>query len=258
MKNMKAAILAGGLGTRLGEETLNNPKPMVTIGDKPILWHIMKHFRAYGVREFFICCGYKSSVIKDYFFNQLLNTSDIKISASSNKMQILEDRSDNWDVNLIETGLNSNTGGRLKRLERYLEKEEEFFFTYGDGVSDINLEHLLSYHKQKKCLATVTTVLSPARFGAVTAKNGVVQAFDEKPDKERHRVNGGFFVLKPAVFSYIDDDATVWEREPLQTLAQEKNLAAYEHNGFWQAMDTPRDRAVLQEMYEVGQTPWTL
>lgn len=253
---MKAVILAGGLGTRLSEETSLRPKPMVEIGGKPILWHILKMYAHHGVNEFVICCGHKGHVIKEYFANYFLYTSDVTFDMLHNRMEVHEQHAEPWRVTLVDTGENTMTGGRLKRVAPYLENEEAFCFTYGDGVSDVDITELIAYHRQQGLLATLTSVLPPGRYGALDMKANKVQSFKEKPKGDGARVNGGFFVLSPQVIDLIPDDATVWEREPLEALARTGQLCAFEHDGFWQPMDTLREKNQLEEMWASGNAPW--
>ena len=253
---MKAVILAGGLGTRLSEETSLRPKPMVEIGGKPILWHILKMYAHHGVNEFVICCGHKGHVIKEYFANYFLYTSDVTFDMLHNRMEVHEQHAEPWRVTLVDTGENTMTGGRLKRVAPYLENEEAFCFTYGDGVSDVNIAELIDYHRQHGLLATLTSVLPPGRYGALEMKGDRVQSFKEKPKGDGARVNGGFFVLSPQVIDLIADDSTVWEREPLESLARSGQLSAFEHDGFWQPMDTLREKNQLEELWATGNAPW--
>lgn len=253
---MKAVILAGGLGTRLSEETSVRPKPMVEIGGKPILWHIMKMYSSYGVNDFIICCGYKGYFIKEYFANYFLHMSDVTFDMSVNKMHVHKERAEPWTVTLVDTGDNSMTGGRLKRVKEYVKEEESFCFTYGDGVSDVDIGALIRFHKNHKKLATLTATYPPGRFGALEIENGVVNSFQEKPKGDGAMINGGFFVLSPRVIDLIDSDSCTWEQEPLIELANKKNLMAFEHTGFWQPMDTLRDKMHLEKLWEQGSAPW--
>lgn len=255
---MKVVILAGGLGTRLSEETSVKPKPMVEVGGMPILWHIMKIYSAYGLNDFIICCGYKGYVIKEYFANYYLHTSDITFDMAHNKFEVHHSTSEPWRVTLIDTGYNVATGGRLKKVQDYL-GDEDFCFTYGDGVSDINIEELISFHKEKKKLATVTAVQPPSKYGVVSfADSNEIQSFDEKPHGEGGWINGGFFVLSPKVIDYIDDSQSTWEQAPMQNLVRDKQFSAYLHKGFWHPMDTLRDRNKLEEMWKSGNAPWKI
>jgi glucose-1-phosphate cytidylyltransferase len=254
---MKVVILAGGYGTRISEESSVRPKPMVEIGGMPILWHIMKIYSSYGINDFIVCCGYKGYVIKKYFANYLLGMSDITFDLKHNKMDVHRNGVEPWKVTLIDTGEKTMTGGRLKRVNDYID-DESFCFTYGDGVSDININELVQFHKDQKSLATVTAVQTPGRFGAFSLKEGEsrVAGFREKPLGDGAWINGGFFVLEPDVMDYIEDDLTVWEREPLEKMAQGGMLSAYKHRGFWHPMDTLRDKIVLDELWESGKAPW--
>lgn len=255
---MKAVILAGGLGTRLSEETNTKPKPMVEIGGKPILWHIMKTYSYYGINDFIICCGYKGYIIKEYFANYFLHQSDITFDMKKNKMIVHKDRTEPWNVTLVDTGLNSMTGGRLKRILPYIENEEAFCFTYGDGVSDINIKKLIDFHKSHGKLATLTAVYPPGRFGALNIHNNQILNFEEKPRGDGALVNGGYFVLSPKVIDKIEGDYTTWEQEPLKELALEGELMSYKHEGFWQPMDTLRDKMKLNELIENNIAPWKI
>jgi glucose-1-phosphate cytidylyltransferase len=254
---MKAVILAGGLGTRISEETHIKPKPMIEIGGKPILWHILKMYSAHGINDFIICCGYKGYVIKEYFANYFLHMSDVTFDLSKNEMQVHQHKAEPWRVTLVDTGDDSMTGGRLKRVESFIKDEEDFCFTYGDGVSDINLTELIAFHRANGKLATLTAAYPPGRFGALDiAADNTVSSFKEKPKGDGGMINGGFFVLSPKVISLIDDDATIWERKPLEKLAEQGQLTAYQHHGFWQPMDTLRDRIYLEEVWQKGTAPW--
>jgi len=254
---MKAVILAGGLGTRISEETDLKPKPMIEIGHKPILWHIMKMYSAHGVNEFIICCGYKGYVIKEYFANYFLHTSDVSFCMKTNSMDVLHSKSEPWKVTLVDTGENSMTGGRLKRVHEFVANEEQFCFTYGDGVSDVNIAELIDYHKSHGLDATLTATRPPGRFGALDiASSGLVNRFQEKPDGDGSWINGGFFVLSPKVIDLIDDDLTVWEEEPLKKIAETGQLSAYKHDGFWQPMDTLREKKLLNNLWNNGAAPW--
>ena len=253
---MKAVILAGGLGTRISEETHLKPKPMIEIGGKPILWHIMKIYSHYGVNDFVICCGYKGYVIKEYFANYFLHMSDVTFDMRDNSMQVLQQSAEPWRVTLIDTGEETMTGGRLRRVAPYVKDEEAFCFTYGDGVSNINIAELIAFHKAQKVKATLTATLPPGRFGALDMQGDKVRTFKEKPKGDGGMINGGFFVLSPAVLDLLDGDDCIWERAPLETLADRGELAAYQHHGFWQAMDTLRDKTHLEELWQSGQAPW--
>ena len=253
---MKAVILAGGLGTRISEETHLKPKPMIEIGGKPILWHIMKIYSYYGVNEFIICCGYKGYVIKEYFANYFLHMSDVTFDMRNNSMHVLQQSAEPWQVTLIDTGEETLTGGRLLRAAPYVKDEEAFCFTYGDGVSNVNIYELVAFHKSQQVKATLTATLPPGRFGALDMVGNKVRTFEEKPKGDGGMINGGFFVLSPAVLDLLDGDDCVWEREPLENLAECGELAAYQHHGFWQAMDTLRDKTQLEELWQSGQAPW--
>lgn len=253
---MKAVILAGGLGTRISEESVSRPKPMIEIGGKPILWHIMKIYSHYGINDFIVCCGYKGYVIKEYFANYFLHTSDVTFDMQKNTMEVHEQFAEPWKVTLVDTGEETMTGGRLKRVSQYIKDEEAFCFTYGDGVSDINIKDLIAFHKQQGVKATLTAVYPPGRFGALDIKDHKVTTFKEKPKGDGGMINGGFFVLSPSVLSLLKDDSTVWEREPLETLAMANQMAAYSHSGFWQPMDTLRDKNYLEELWSSGVAPW--
>lgn len=253
---MKAVILAGGLGTRISEETAVKPKPMVEIGGKPILWHIMKSYSAHGINEFVICCGYKGYVIKEYFANYFLHMSDVTFDMVSNQMEVHQRKAEPWKVTLVDTGEETMTGGRLKRVAPYLRGEQDFCFTYGDGVSDVDITKLVEFHRLQNTLATVTAVLPPGRFGAIEFDGSKVKSFMEKPKGDGAMINGGFFVLSPKVIDLIADDSTIWEREPLESLAEQGQLSAFHHTGFWQPMDTLRDKVHLEELWLSGSAPW--
>jgi glucose-1-phosphate cytidylyltransferase len=253
---MKAVILAGGFGTRLAEVTESRPKPMVDIGGKPMLWHIMKIYSSFGITDFIICLGYKGYMIKEYFVNYYNHMSDMTVDTATGHVEVHSCCEDYWKVTLVDTGLNSMTGGRLKRVAKYLDPEEDFCMTYGDGVSSIDIGSLIEFHKSQQRLATVTAVSPPARFGALEIADGRVTNFVEKPLGEGTMINGGFFVLSPKVLDYIQGDASVWEREPLEGLARDGQLAAYRHKGFWQPMDTLRDHRVLEELWTSGRAEW--
>ncbi|MET0333183.1 MAG: glucose-1-phosphate cytidylyltransferase [Rhizobacter sp.] len=253
---MKAVILAGGLGTRLSEETSLRPKPMVEIGGKPILWHILKMYAQHGINDFVICCGYKGYVIKEYFANYFLHTSDVTFDMRTNSMEVHHKRAEHWKVTLVDTGDNTMTGGRLKRVAPYIRDEESVCFTYGDGVSDLDIGATLAFHKQHGKPATLTATYPPGRFGVLDVQQGQVRSFQEKPHGEGSTINAGFFVLKPEVLSLIDGDDTVWEQGPLKTLAAKGDLMAYEHQGFWQPMDTLREKHLLEELWASGKAPW--
>lgn len=253
---MKVVILAGGLGTRISEETHLRPKPMIEIGGKPILWHIMKIYSHYGVNDFVICCGYKGYVIKEYFANYFLHMSDVTFDMHNNSMQVLQQSAEPWRVTLIDTGEETMTGGRLRRVAPYVKDEEAFCFTYGDGVSNVNIAELIAFHKAQKVKATLTATYPPGRFGALDMQGDKVHNFKEKPKGDGGMINGGFFVLSPEVLNLLDGDDCIWERAPLETLADRGELAAYQHHGFWQAMDTLRDKTHLEELWQLGQAPW--
>ena len=252
---MKAIILAGGLGTRLSEETILKPKPMVEIGGKPILWHIMKSYSAYGVNDFVICLGYKGYIIKEYFANYFLHMSDVTFDMENNKMEVHQVSAEPWRVTLVDTADNTMTGGRLKRVAAYV-GQDDFCFTYGDGIADVDIRKLIEFHRSKGTLATVTSVQPPGRFGLMDLTHGKVTRFKEKPQGDGGWVNGGFFVLSPRVIDYIDDDSSTWEGRPLEKLASEGQLSAYKHEGFWQPMDTLRDKVMLEELWTSGKAPW--
>lgn len=254
---MKAVILAGGFGTRISEETDNLPKPMVRIGGKPILWHIMKLYSRHGINDFIICLGYKGYLIKDYFANYYRHTSDVTYDMKNNSEQIHSNSAEPWCVTLVETGLHSMTGGRIRRVRRYLDDSEPFCLTYGDGLSDVDISALVAFHKSHGKLATVTAVQPVGRFGLLDiGAEGQVRDITEKPRGDGQFINGGFFVLSPGVFDRIDGDDTVWEQEPLPRLAREGQLMSYQHEGFWQPMDTLRDRRMLEELWHEGAAPW--
>lgn len=253
---MKVVILAGGLGSRISEESDKRPKPMVEVGGKPILWHIMKMYSAHGVNDFVICCGYKGYVIKEYFANYFLHTSDVTFDMQKNSMEVHQRYAEPWKVTLVDTGEETMTGGRLKRVAEYIKDEEAFCFTYGDGVSDINIGSLIDFHKKQAVKATLTAVYSPGRFGALNIADHKVITFKEKPKGDGGMINGGFFVLSPAVLDLIKDDSTVWEQGPLESLSRDQEIAAFEHTGFWQPMDTLRDKNHLEELWASGNAPW--
>jgi len=253
---MKAVILAGGRGTRISEESFLKPKPMIQIGGFPIIWHIMKLYGAFGISEFIVCCGYKGYVIKEYFANYFLHASDVTFDLSDNAMMIHTKKAEPWRVTLVDTGEDSMTGGRLKRIESYLKDEQDFCFTYGDGLADVDLGALIGFHSSHGRLATVTAVKPPGRFGALSLRGNSIINFQEKPAGDGAWVNGGFFVLSTKVISLIDGDSTVWEREPMERLAHEDQFRAFFHDGFWQPMDTMRDKILLEELWQSGQAPW--
>lgn len=253
---MKAVILAGGLGTRISEETSERPKPMVEIGGKPILWHVMKIYSAYEIHDFVICCGYKGYLIKEYFANYFLHTSDVTFDVENNRMEVHQRHAEPWKVTLVDTGEHTMTGGRLARVREYLKDEAMFCFTYGDGVSDVDISKLIAFHRQAGTLATLTAAHSPGRYGAVEIRKQKVTSFREKPRGGEGMINGGFFVLSPKVIDLIEGDHTLWEREPLEQLAESGQLAAYAHEGFWQPMDTLRDKNHLEQLWQSGNAPW--
>jgi glucose-1-phosphate cytidylyltransferase len=252
---MKLVILAGGLGTRISEETTVRPKPMVEVGGRPILWHIMKMYASHGVNDFVLCLGYKGYLIKEFFANYFLHTSDVTIDLANNGIEVHQRHAEPWKVTMVETGESTMTGGRLKRVARYL-GQDDFCCTYGDGVADVDITKLIADHRAHKKLATVTAVQPPGRFGALDIRGELVRGFQEKPMGDGGWVNGGFFVLSPKVLDYIEGDASIWEREPLQRLANEGQLSAHFHHGFWQPMDTLRDKLLLESLWEGGKAPW--
>jgi glucose-1-phosphate cytidylyltransferase len=253
---MKAVILAGGLGTRISEETNIKPKPLIEIGGMPLLWHLMKIYSNHGINDFVICCGYKGYMIKEYFANYSLHMSDITFDIKNNKMEIHKKTAEPWKITLVDTGLKTMTGGRLKRIAPYLDRDESFCFTYGDGLSDIPMNELINFHKTKGNLATVTAIKPPGRFGSLTITNDKVTGFVEKPPGDGGWINGGFFVLEPQVLDYIKNDSTVWEREPLEQLAKDGHLNVYKHDGFWSAVDTLRDKNNLEDLWRQEKAPW--
>jgi glucose-1-phosphate cytidylyltransferase len=253
---MKAVVLAGGLGTRLSEETAVRPKPMVEIGGKPVLWHILKMYSHHGINDFVICCGYKGYLIKEYFANYFLHTSDVTFDMAQNRMEVHSKRAEPWKVTLVDTGEDSMTGGRLRRVADYVRDDEAFCFTYGDGVSDVDISASIAYHRAHGKAATLTATYPPGRFGALVIEDGHVRSFTEKPRGDGALVNAGFFVLSPSVLDHLEDDSTIWEREPLQRLAQAGQLMSWQHDGFFQPMDTLRDRVYLEELWNSGKAPW--
>lgn len=255
---MKAVILAGGLGTRISEETHLKPKPMIEIGGKPILWHIMKVYSAHGINDFVVCCGYKGYIIKEYFANYFLHMSDVTFDMAKNEMQVHHRNAEPWRVTLIDTGEDTLTGGRLKRVFEYVKDDEAFCFTYGDGVADVDISALINFHKQHQKLATVTAVQPPGRYGALDMKDNLVNGFKEKPKGDGGWINGGFFILSPKCINYIQDDQSSWEGEPLTKIAQQGQLMAYQHTGFWQPMDTLRDKNQLEELWASNKAPWKI
>lgn len=252
---MKSVILAGGFGTRISEETHLKPKPLIEIGGMPILWHIMKTYSHHGINDFVICCGYKGYLIKEYFANYFLHMSDVTIDIKHNKMEVHQKFAEPWKVTLVDTGLDTMTGGRLKRVEKYLE-DETFCFTYGDGLSDIDITKLIKFHKNKKRLATITAVQPPGRFGTLLLQNDKVLNFREKPSGDGNWINGGYFVLEPEVIDYIKNDSTIWEREPLERLSKNRQLSAYKHTSFWYPVDTLREKNHLEELWNSGKAIW--
>jgi glucose-1-phosphate cytidylyltransferase len=256
---MKAVILAGGLGTRFSEKTKNIPKPMINIGNMPILWHIMKYYDFYGIRDFIICCGYKSEVIKSFFINYSSRFSNIEIDLNKNNIKLYPNFTEKWKIKLIETGDNSMTGGRLARVKNYLSNDDDFCFTYGDGLTNLDLNKLIKFHKEKKKIATLTAVYSPARYGVLKIdKNNIVKKFDEKKNNNEGLINGGFYVLNKKALNYIKNDRTIWEKEPIQKLTRENQLSAYIHKDFWMPMDTERDYKLLTELWNKKKAPWKL
>lgn len=257
-QHMKVVILAGGLGTRLSEETISKPKPMVEIGGKPILWHIMKTYSFYGITDFIICCGYKGYVIKEYFANYFLHQSDVTIDIAENKLEVHNSQAEPWKITLVDTGVNSMTGGRIKRAAKYL-NNEPFLLTYGDGVSNVDIKALVDFHQKNKKLVTVTAVQPSGRFGALSIDDSdTVSSFYEKPQGDGAWINGGFFVCQPEAINYIDEDATIWERAPMEKIAAEGQMAAFRHEGFWKPMDTLRDKNELEEDWVKGEAQWKL
>ena len=255
---MKVVILAGGFGTRISEETDIIPKPMIQIGGRPILWHIMKIYSTHGINDFIVCCGYKGYIIKEYIANYFLHMSDITFDIKNNKMKVHHKRAEPWTVTLVDTGECTMTGGRLKRVEKYIENEDAFCLTYGDGVSDINITELIKFHRQQDTLATLAAVYPPGRFGALDVVNGKVHTFKEKPKGDGGRINGGFFVLSPKVINLIEGDHVLWEQQPMESLAQQNQMSAFEHNGFWQPMDTLRDKNHLENLWKSKKAPWKI
>lgn len=254
---MKAVILAGGLGTRISEETHLKPKPMIEIGGMPVLWHIMKIYSHYGINEFIVCCGYKGYIIKEYFSNYFLHTSDVTFDLVNNNMKVHQRQAEPWKVTLVDTGKDTMTGGRLRRVAGFIHDDEPFCLTYGDGVSDVDIGATVAFHKQHGLEATLTATYTPGRFGALDIQqDSKVSSFKEKPKGEGGMINGGFFVLSPKVLQYLKDDETVWERDPLEKLAESGQLAAFQHTGFWQPMDTLRDKTYLEELWASGKAPW--
>ena len=255
---MKVVILAGGYGTRLSEETDLKPKPLVHIGSFPIIWHIMKIYSYYGLNDFIICCGYKGYYLKEYFFNYSLHHSDITFDFINNKTVVHNNSTDPWTVTLVDTGLSTSTGGRLLRVKNYLKDDEDFCFTYGDGLSDININKLVSFHKEKNRLATMSGVVPPGRYGAIIEKNNIVEKFTEKPQGDNAIINGGFFVLNKKVLKYISGDDSSWETDCLTNIVSDQELSVYKHNGFWQAMDTLREKRILEDLWNENNAPWAI
>ena len=254
---MKAVILAGGYGTRISEETISKPKPLIEIGEMPILWHIMKIYSKHKINDFIICCGYKGYMIKEYFSNYFLHTSNITFDIKQNKMEVHQRFAEPWKVTLVDTGIETKTGGRLKRVKEFLDNET-FCFTYGDGVSDVSISDLIHFHNKNKKLATLTAVRSPGRYGILDLKNDKVVKFLEKPEGDRAWINGGFFILEPKVLDYIKDDSTVWEKEPLENLTNDNQLGSYRHTGFWYPLDTLRDKNYLEKLWFNNEAPWKI
>jgi len=251
---MKAIILAGGLGTRISEESHLKPKPMIEIGGRPVLWHIMKIYAAHGINEFVICCGYKGYVIKEYFANYFLHMSDVTLDMSKNKMEVHQQNVEPWRVTLVDTGEGTQTGGRIKRVQKYI--DGTFCLTYGDGLSNVDITRLISYHREQKTFATITAIQPAGRFGSIELEGLRVKNFSEKPKGDGRWISGGFFVCEPEVFNRIDGDQTVWEKNPLEGLAKDNQLAVFKHDGFWKAMDTLRDKEQLEQLNNDGQAPW--
>lgn len=255
---MKAVILAGGLGTRISEETHLKPKPMIEVGGRPVLWHVMKIYSAHGINDFIICCGYKGYVIKEYFMHYFQHMSDMTVDLSDNSVEVHEQFAEPWRVTMVDTGEQTMTGGRLKRVARFLKDEEAFCFTYGDGVGDVDITESIRFHRASGRKATLTSVHPPGRFGALGINGDKVTEFREKPRGDGSLINGGFFVLSPQVFDYIPGDETTWEGKPLDRLAHEDQLSAFAHHGFWQPMDTLRDKVLLEDLWATGKAPWKI
>lgn len=254
---MKLVILAGGKGTRISEESIMKPKPLVIVGNKPVIWHIMKIYSHYGIKDFIICCGYRGYMLKEYFANYLLHNSDVTIDIKNNFVNVHKKNSEDWKVTLVDTGENTLTGGRILRIKKYI--DDDFLMTYGDGLADVNIKKLIDFHKKQKKIATMTVVKPHVRFGIATVeKNNLVKKFSEKPENEETWINGGFFVLKKDIFKYLKNDQTIWEKKPLERLAIEKNLTAYYHRGFWYAMDTIREKKYLDTLWNLKKAPWKL
>jgi len=254
---LKAVILAGGLGSRISEETNLKPKPLIEIGSMPILWHIMKIYSTFDINDFVICCGYKGYLVKEYFANYFLHMSDVTFDIKNNKMEVHRKNAEPWKVTLVDTGLDTMTGGRLRRVKNFVENET-FCFTYGDGLSDVNVSELIKFHKNQHTIVTVTSVQHPGRFGLLDIEGNKISKFSEKPPGDGNWINGGFFVLEPKVFDYLKDDSTVWEKEPLEKLAKDGQLSAYTHTGFWQPLDTLRDKNYLEKLWASGKAPWKI
>jgi len=255
---MKVVILAGGLGTRLHEETNMRPKPMVEIGGKPILWHIMKIYSAHGINDFVVCCGYKSNIIKDYFINYAAKNSDVEVNTKSGNVRFYNNQLEDWNINLVETGEDSMTGGRLKRVKEHIKDEEAFCFTYGDGVGNVDITKSIEFHKTHKKLVTMTTAYAPGRFGNLEITGDKITKFQEKPEGDGAMINAGFFVLSPQVLDYIDDDTTTWEENPLHKLTSEGQVMAYKHTGFWRPMDSLPDKNALEKLWKGEEAPWRI
>lgn len=255
---MKTVILAGGFGTRISEETHLKPKPMVELGGKPILWHIMKTYSSHGINDFIICCGYKGYIIKEYFANYFIHMSDITFDFTNNSMFVHEQNAEPWTVTLVDTGEQTQTGGRLKRVKTYLNNDEDFCFTYGDGVSDVDITRLIQFHKNQNTLATITAIQPAGKFGQLDLEEDKIIRFEEKPKDNNSWINGGYFVLSPKVIDFIDGDQTVWEQSPLEKLAKMNQLSAYKHNGFWKPMDTLRDKIALETLWKENKAPWKI
>jgi len=254
---LKVVILAGGLGSRISEETHLKPKPLIEIGSMPILWHIMKIYSAFDINDFIICCGYKGYLVKEYFANYFLHMSDVTFDIKNNKMEVHRKNAEPWKVTLVDTGLDTMTGGRLRRVKNFVENET-FCFTYGDGLSDVNVSELIKFHKNQHTIATITSVQPPGRFGLLDIEGNKISKFSEKPSGDGNWINGGFFVLEPKVFDYLEDDSTVWEKEPLEKLSKDGQLSAYKHTGFWQPLDTLRDKNNLEKLWASGKAPWKI
>lgn len=253
---MKAVILAGGLGTRLSEETVRLPKPMVEIGGRPILWHIMQTYSAHGINEFVVCLGYRGYMIKEYFLNYAMHNSDITVDTKTGEVAVHQNAATDWKVTLVDTGPDSMTGGRLRRVRDFVSSDDAFCFTYGDGVSDVDITKLIAFHREHGRKATVTAITPPGRFGSLKLKDGMVTGFSEKQDNDEVLINGGYFVLSPEVIDLIEGDSTIWEREPMEALAAGNEMVAFHHRGFWHAMDTLRDKRQLEDMWASGNAPW--